>query len=163
METISNSGRRRWYSFFGRAASSRFAAGARGWAVSGIRCLLAPVGVERQRTAQEEGSTARSRCRRMSSAKNGRVYGEHPPAECRTQLLRRVFEQVIELIRRVRGLPFLPPHLVNPSRDGGGGVPRFVLPFAAGGGPSLLDSRFRTPLSLGELDDFDSRVCAHVG
>jgi hypothetical protein len=45
--TCSNLGRRCWYSFRGGAAGSRFAAGGRGLAVSGIRSLLAPVGDER--------------------------------------------------------------------------------------------------------------------
>jgi hypothetical protein len=78
-------------------------------------------------------------------------------------LLRRVFKQIIEIARRVGALLFLLSQLVNPARDSVGGVLRFIWRGATGGIPALLDSRFRPPLSLGELDDSDSRVCAHVG
>jgi hypothetical protein len=76
-------------------------------------------------------------------------------------LSRRVFKQTVEVALRVGGVLFLSPQLVNPPRDGCGGVARFILPERTGGGAFLLDSRSRTPLSLGELDDFDSRFCVH--
>jgi hypothetical protein len=79
----------------------------------------------------------------------------------RARLLRLVFKQAIKSTQRVGVLLFLTSQLVNPSRDGGGGVLRFTLYVAAGGVPALLESRLRPPLSLGELDDSDSRVCAH--
>src|SRR5437764_208380 len=100
---------------------------------------------------------------KYSSPKSGCVYKELSPGGDPVPLSRRVFKQTIEMARRVGGLLFLPPQIVNPLRDGGCGSARFILipPEASGGRPALLDSRSRAPLSLGELDDSDSRVCIH--
>ena len=78
------------------------------------------------------------------------------------RLLLRVFKQVVESTQCAGAFIFLPPHLVNPSVYGGGGVRPLIPLGGASGVLALIDTRLGPPLSLGELDDFDSRVCGHV-
>src|ERR1043165_1194782 len=141
---------------------------------SGISLLRSAM--KDNRRHKKRACSALSRCRNMSSERTDtftksfhrRRPFRHSPRSFkgreragRARLLRLVFKQAIKSTQRVGVLLFLPSQLVNPSRDGGGGVLRFSLYVAAGCVPALLESPLPPPLSLGELDDSDSRVCAH--